>query len=46
MKAIPESGVSEMVKADLSVPDPPTNIAMGIINEPNSRADRDDPTSN
>jgi hypothetical protein len=46
MKAIPESGVSEMVKADLSVPDPPTNIAMGIINEPNTRADKDDPKSN
>jgi len=46
MKAIPESGVSEMVKADLSIPDPPINIAMGIINEPDSRPSGDDPKSN
>jgi hypothetical protein len=46
MKVIPESGIAEIVKAELNVPDPPIHKAVGILNETNKSTIRDDSTSN
>lgn len=47
MKVIPESGIAEIVKAELNVPDPPIHKAVGILNEEtNKSTTRDDSTSN